>query len=81
MIETYAPLINAIAVLGSFIFVIISSVRKSRREKIDELKTEMDIRLTQDWDSTTFHLPEHEDKLFKSLSRKFQQKKYNTISN
>ena len=79
MIETYAAVINAIAVLGSFILVAVVSFKKSRRDRIDELKIEMQVRLTQDWNSKTFHTAEAEEKLFDSFRPKFKRKRYKVL--
>lgn len=79
MIETYAAVINAFAVLGSLVCVIVASFRKSRRDKIDDLKIEMQVRLTHDWNSQTFHTAETEKKFFESLSPKFKRKRYEVL--
>ena len=79
MIETYAAVINAIAVLGSFIFVIVVSFKKSRRDRIDELKVEMQVLFSQGWDHKRIHSRETEEKFFESLSPKFKKGRYKIL--
>ena len=75
-ITPYAPIINAVTVLASFVFVVWTShFRKTRRDRIDELKVEMQILLSQGW--TNRIVKTHDMNGFmKSLPKKFRKRKY-----
>ena len=85
-ITPYAPLISAGSALISAISVLISTgfiiwttcFRKTRRDRIDDLKVEMQILLSQGW--TNEILKTHETSGFlKSLPEKFQKREYKRL--
>ena len=81
-INEFAPIIEALSVLGSFSFVIwVTCFRKTRRDRMDELKVEMQILLSQ---NSSFVLirergKEGENKFFNMLDSKFQKPKYKAL--
>ena len=81
MLETinkFAPIINAITVLLSFGFVIWTTCfRKTRRDRIDELKVEMQVVLSQG--GIKRMLAGGRDQFFQTLKPKFQRKQYRML--
>ena len=79
IISAVSAAINTVAVLGSLGLVIWTSFfRKTRRDRIDELKVEMQIKLSQGW--TDRIIKTHDmDKFMQSLGPKFQKKKYKAL--
>ena len=78
-INEYAPIINAVTVFASFLFVIWTShFRKTRRDRIDELKVEIQIKLDSYWMKQIIKA-ENPDRFFESLSPKFQKTKYSLL--
>lgn len=88
MLETitpYAPLISAgsalistIAVLISTGFIIITFFRKTRRDRVDELKVEMQELFTKDIVRKKY-LEISPEEFFGLLNPKFKTKKYETL--
>ena len=79
ILAPYAALMSAAAALISAGTAVYIGTRKTRRDRIDELKIEMQVRLTQDWNSQTFHTDEAEKQLFGSFSRRFKGKRYKVL--
>lgn len=80
MLETinkFAPIINSLAVLGSFVFVILTACRKSRRDRIDELKTEMRIYVSNKYGLQM--RPKDVENMFVSLPKKYREPKYKEL--
>ena len=82
-IAPYAPIINALAVLTSTFFIIWTTYfRKTRRDRIDELKVEMQVLFSQitrgghlrvDYDRGP------DERYFQQLSAKFQKEMYKVL--
>ena len=79
ILSSYAAVISAAAALISAGTAVYIGTRKTRRDRIDELKIEMQVRLTHDWNSQTFHTVEAEKQMFESLSSKFKSKQYKAL--
>ncbi len=86
-ITPYAPLISAGSALISTVAVLIStwfiiwttSFRKTRRDKIDELKEEMQVMLSDGWANQIIYNEGKEEDFFQSLKPKFQKPKYKVL--
>ena len=86
-ITPYAPLISAGSALISTVAVLIStwfiiwttSFRKTRRDKIDELKEEMQVMLSDGWANQIIYNEGKEEDFFESLKPKFQKPKYKVL--
>ena len=74
-INEFAPIINAVAVLISTGFVIWTACRKTRRDRIDKLKEEMLILLSQGREFKIKTVTDAE-KFFLSLNQEFQRREY-----
>ena len=87
VITPYAPLISAgsalisaIAVLISTFFVIWTACfRKTRRDRIDELKIEMNILFSKGWASKIIGNNQGEEQFYQALNPKFQKNKYKVL--
>ena len=79
ILAPYAAVMSAGAALISAGAAVYIGTRKTRRDRIDELKIEMQVRLTLDWNSQTFHTVEAEKQLFESFSRKFKGERYKVL--
>jgi hypothetical protein len=79
ILAPYAAVISAAAALISAGVAVYIGTRKTRRDRIDELKIEMQVRLTHDWNSQTFHTAEAEKQLFESFSSKFKRERYKVL--
>ena len=82
MIETLAPyaaIISAIAAFVSAVSAMLVIFRKTRRERIDELKTEMQILFSKGWDATRVKTKSGLGEFFQNLSPKFQKPKYTDL--
>ena len=80
-IAPYAALIAAFAALISATIAVIVSTRKTRREKIDELKSEIVIMLSQTqtgFQGYTIYSGEEEEK-FQNLPSKFKTSEYEVL--
>ena len=79
VISAVSAAINTVAVLVSLGLVIWTSFFwKTRRDRIDELKVEMQIKLSQGW--TDKIIKTHDmDKFMQFLGPKFQKKKYKVL--
>ena len=57
-INAFAPIINTITILESFGFVIWTTCfRKTRQDRLDELKFEMRLRFSEGWDERKIRSP------------------------
>ena len=80
-INEFAPIIEALSVFGSFFFVIwVTCFRKTRRDRIDELKVEVLEAVStekghEDWVRTK-GLSTAAENLSKVLGRKYHSKKW-----
>ena len=87
IIKPYAPLISAASALISAVAVFASTglviwttcFRKTRREKIDELKVEMLVLFSEGWDTTRVKTNKALEKFFQNLNPKFQKPKYKVL--
>lgn len=80
MIEKYAAIISALSAFISTGTVIwVSFFRKTRRDKIDELKTEMQVLFTEDAVNGIINVYAPSDEFFKLLKPKFQGKRYKDL--
>lgn len=79
-INEFAPIIEALSVSGSFVFVIwVSCFRKTRQDRIDELKEEMRILLS---DRGIIGMGYDDiDEFLGELAPKFQKGKYKRVQN
>ena len=79
IISAVSAAINTVAVLVSLGLVIWTSFfRKTRRDRIDELKEEMEILLSLDWIGKII-TANSADEFFQSLAPKFQKRKYKVL--
>ena len=86
-IKPYAAIISAGSALISTVAVLISTgfiiwttyFRKTRRDKIDELKEEMQVMLSDSWANQIIYNEEKEEDFFESLKPKFQKPKYKVL--
>ena len=87
-INQFAPIIEALSVFGSFGFVIWATCfRKTRRDRIDELKTEMQVLLSgktghkffQNSYRDDINVVDAKNEFFNSLEPKFQKRKYKVL--
>ena len=86
-IKPYAPLISAgsafistVAVLISTWFIIWTTCfRKTRRDRIDELKVEMQILFLKGWASKIIGNHQGEEQFYQALNPKFQKSKYKML--
>ena len=86
VITPYAPLISAISALISTIAVIISTgfiiwmscFRKTRRDRIDELKEEIQVKLSQGWTDKIVKT-DNMEQFICSLDPKFQKPHYKKL--
>ena len=79
MISAVSALISALAVLVSTYFIIwITYFRKTRRDRIDELKEEMQVKFSQGW--TQHIIKTHDmDGFLRSLDKKFRKPAYKRL--
>ena len=81
----FAPIIEAIAVAGSFGFVIwVTCFRKTRRDRMDELKLEIQVLLSGDTKGKFIKISLEKDidlqrELFSVLDPKFQTHQYKLL--
>ena len=86
-IKPYAAIISAGSAFISTVAVLISTgfiiwttcFRKTRRDKIDELKVEMQILFSEGWDDTKIRSNRALEDFYKELRPKFQKEKYKTL--
>ena len=78
VISAGSALISAIAVLISTVFIIITFFRKTRRDRMDELKVEMQELFTKDIVRKKY-LEISPEEFFGLLKPKFKTKKYETL--
>ena len=79
-INNFAPIIEALSVLGSFVFVIWATCfRKTRRDRIDDLKVEMQVVLSQREEDGFLIVAGREDEYFQRLKPKFRKPKYKML--
>ena len=87
VITPYAPIISAVSAFISAVAVLISTglviwthfFRKTRRDRIDELKVEMLILFSEGWDEYKIRSGKAVEKFFQELSPKFQKTKYKAL--
>lgn len=80
LISAVSALISAVAVLVSTGFVIWATCfRKTRRDRIDELKEEMLIRFSEGWDEKRIRSRKSLEEFFQELSPKFQKPRYKAL--
>ena len=80
IISAVSAAFNTIAVLVSLGLVIWTSFfRKTRRDRIDELKVEIQILLSQGWAEDIINNNHSVDEFFQSLKPKFQKDKYRVL--
>ena len=80
IISAGSALISAIAVLISTWFIIWTTYfRKTQRDKIDELKEEMQVMLSDGWANQIIYNEGKEEDFFESLKPKFQKPKYKVL--
>ena len=78
VISAGSALISAVSVLISTVFIIITFFRKTRRDRIDELKVEMQVLFTTD--SVRQKVLEiSESEFFNGLKRKFKTRGYSIL--
>lgn len=76
----FAPMIEALSVSGSLVFVIWATcLRKTRRDRMDELKEEMQILLSEGWAEKIIKNRRTKDEFFHLLRKKFQKTKYKRL--
>ena len=86
MLEPYATIISAVSALISAVAVLISTgfviwitcFRKTRRDRIDELKEEIQVKLSEGW-AERIIVNDTTDEFFLSLKSKYQKPKYKTL--
>ena len=79
-INEFAPIINAITVFASFGFVIWTTCfRKTRRDRIDELKVEMQVLFSEGWDDTKIRSNKVLEEFYKELRPKFRKERYKRL--
>ena len=76
-INDFAPIINSLAVLGSFLFVIWSACWKTRRDRLDILKTEIRICVSQHYGRSL--RPKDVEPMLRRLPKKYQEPKYKEL--
>ena len=76
-INKFAPIINALTVLGSFVFVIWSACRKTRRDRIDVLKTEIRIYVSNKHGFNMY--PKDAEPMLENLPKKYREPKYKEL--
>ena len=80
MIEKYAAIISALsAFISTGIVIWVSCFRKTRRDRIDELKTEMQVLFTGEAVKRIIKDYDPPDEFFKLLKPKFQGKRYKDL--
>ena len=80
IISAVSALISAVAVLVSTGFVIWATCfRKTRRDRIDELKVEMQVVLSQVQEGGLIIVAGREDEYFQRLKPKFRKPKYEVL--
>ena len=80
LISAVSALISAVAVLISTWFVIWTTCfRKTRRDRVDELKEEMQVLFSEGWDETKIRSRKALEEFFHKLSPKFQKTKYKRL--
>ena len=87
MITPHAALISAVSALISTIAVLISTwfiiwatcFRKTRRDRIDELKVEMQILFSKGWANKIIGKHQGEEQFYQALNPKFQKNKYKML--
>lgn len=82
MVETLAPyaaIISAIAALIGAVSATIAIFRKTRRDRIDELKVEMQVLFSKGWDATRVKTKSGLEEFYQNLSPKFQKPKYKML--
>ena len=82
VIAPYAPIINALAVLTSTFFIIWTTYfRKTRRDRIDELKEEMQVLFSQIAKGRNLRVDYDRgpDEHFQHLNAKFQKEIYKVL--
>ena len=82
VIAPYAPIINALAVLTSTFFIIWTTCfRKTRRDRIDELKVEMQVLFSQITQGRNLRVDYDKgpDEYFQQLNAKFQKEIYKVL--
>lgn len=80
IISAGSALISAIAVLISTGFIIWTTCfRKTRRDRIDELKEEMQILFSEGWDDTKIRSNKALENFYKELRPKFQKERYKRL--
>ena len=79
IISALSALVSAVAVVISTWFIIwITYFRKTRRDRIDELKEEMQVKLSQGW--TQQIIKTHDmDRFLRSLDKKFHKSAYKRL--
>lgn len=79
-INEFAPIINAITVFASFGFVIWTTCfRKTRQDRLDELKFEMRVLFSEGWDERKIRSPKAVEEFYKELHPKFQKERYKRL--
>lgn len=84
MLEPYATIISAVSALISAVAVLISTwfiiwttyFRKTRRDKIDELKEEIQVKLSEGWSKRIIEHTHTMDQFIQALDSRFHKKKY-----
>ena len=80
VIEAVAAIVSAVAVLLSTWFIIWTTYfRKTRRDRIDELKEEIQVSLSDDWTDKIIARESTVDDFFQILKPKFQKTKYKVL--
>ena len=80
IISAGSAIISTIAVLISTWFIIWTTYfRKTRRDRIDELKEEMQVMLSDGWADQIIYNDGKEEDFFESLKPKFQKPKYKVL--
>lgn len=86
-IEPHVPLISAGSAFISAVAVFISTwfiiwttyFQKTRRERIDELKVEMQILFSKGWASKIIGNNQREEQFYQALNPRFQKNKYKVL--
>ncbi len=79
ILAPYAAIISALAALISALIAMLVIFKKTRRDRIDELKVEMQVLFSKGWNATRVKTKSGVEEFFQNLSPKFQKHKYQVL--
>ena len=79
ILAPYAAIISAAAALISAVTAVYIGTRKTRRDRIDELKVEIQVVLSQIQEEGYLIVDDKKDEYFQRLEDKFQKEKYKML--